>query len=130
MKHEHFVEMCDYIDERFHKGWTPEQATVIFKELADFDTSDVWTVLNNLFNAGSQYAPTASVLKARCLDERHKSARADKYRGLPEPRGVPLASSWIEAQGAVSGDDLVRQIHAKQNRCLSTGCDIHYGASA
>lgn len=128
-----WTEICDWYADRYrHSQYTAEDAVAIFADLKGFDASDVWSAVFHLHEQGREFPPNASVLLARTIDERHKSAREDMYRGTPEARGIPLPqpepSDWIAKrfEKQFSGLEMIQRIHAQMRPCNTKTCDIHY----
>ncbi len=128
MNQKHWMEIVLWVDDRFDKGWSPEQATTWYADLEQFDASDVWAAIHKLYEEGRDFPPNGSTLLARCITERHTSARADMYRGLPEPRGKPDPTGWIQKRfgETLSGMEVVERIHASMRPCANKDCQLHY----
>ena len=131
-----WTEICDWYEDRYrHSQYTAEDAVAIFADLKQFDASDVWSAVFRLHEQGREFPPNASVLLARTIDERAKSAREDMYRGTPEARGTPLPQpepiEWSEYVvkrfgEKLSWNDAIARIHAQMRPCNTKTCDLHY----
>ncbi len=132
MNQKDWMEIVLWVDDMFTKGWTPEQATSWYSDkrtgLKEFNSSDVWAAVYHLYESGRDFPPNGSTLLARCITERHTSARADMYRGLPEPRGKPDPMGWIVKRfgETLSGMEVVERIHASMRPCANKDCQLHY----
>ena len=130
MTGDQWTEVMDWVKVRFPTNeWHPEQAVAYFDDLAQFDATDVWAGLIAIYEQGSAFAPTGSQLVAAAKTERRKAAEADRYRALPEPKGVPYrsAENWVTKRFGVelSTMDAIRRIHAEQKSCGNPSCDMH-----
>lgn len=123
--------IVEWIDQRFTKGWHPEQAVAYYEDLERFDASDVWSALYYLYDQGRDFPPTGSKLRARTLTELQMAAERDRYDhvALPEP-AVPGDGFFATLYPGerVSGMEHIRRWHAKhQPNCTNPACDIHHG---
>lgn len=128
-------DIVDFVAKRYPDSqYTAEDVIVMFEDLKDFDASDVWSAVFHLHEQGREFPPNASVLLARAIDERQKTAREDMYRGTPEERGKPLPKpepiNWIVKRFGeqLSGLDVIARLHAQSRPCNTKTCDIHYPA--
>ena len=138
MNADQWEEIVEWVEERFpDTQWLPEQVTVYYQDLKDFDVSDVWSGLFTLYDKGRDFAPNGSQLKAAAGDERKASALRDRYDNpaLPEPvtEVRKPVGSWLEKwypDETVSWTEHIRRVHAKGKPCKSRLCDIHNPALA
>lgn len=136
MEKHHFDEMIDFVAKRYPDNqWTAEDVVAIFADLKDFDASDVWSAMNHYHESGREFPPNASLLLARSIEERQKTAREEMYRGTPEGRGKPLPEpepiEWSDYAVKRFGEemsftDVVARIHREMRPCNTKTCDIHY----
>jgi len=128
MKPDEWTDVCQWVGEHWAKGWPPEHQVSWYTDLEDFDASDVWAAVHHLYEEGRDFPPNGSVLLARCITERRLTAKADQYRGLPEPRGVPDPKNWIVRRFGedLSGLEMVERIHKERPACGNKTCDLCY----
>jgi hypothetical protein len=129
-------DIVGFVSKRYPDNqYTCEDTIVMFEDLKDFDASDVWSAMNHYHEEGHSFPPNASLLLSRAIDERHKSAREDMYRGTPEARGKPLPQpepiEWSEYVvkrfgEKLSWNDAIARIHAQMRPCNTKTCDLHY----
>ncbi len=121
-------DICQFVDEHWIKGWPPEHQVTWYTDLKQFDTVDVWAAIHKLYEEGRDFPPNGSTLLSRSITERHTSAKADQYRGLPEPRGKPDPTGWIVKRFGehLSGMEVVERIHASMRPCANQECGVHY----
>ena len=120
----------EWVNARFTKPWRAEQAVAYLDDLAEFDTTDVWSALYHLYSQGIEFAPTGSKLKARALTERRQSALEDRYDNPALP--VPVRESgWLVNDDGEreTGLEHIRRVHAAKGPCGNPRCDIHKEAT-
>jgi len=130
MEPDQWGEVVEWVKVRFPKDqWHAEQVVAYFDDVAQFDAADVWAGLIQIYEQGSAFAPTGSQLVAATKAERWKAAEADRYRGLPEPKGEPYRpdENWISKRFGeqLSTMDAIRRIHGEQKSCGNPLCDMH-----
>ena len=124
------ADVCEWVDDRWTKGWPPEAQVAYFHDLRDFDPSDVWAAVMHLYEQGTDFAPTGSKLLATCIVERRATARPDR-QALPVPEPEPVFQSDYAQRRfgeSMTGMELVARIHAEKP-CQQTDCDMHQEAS-
>ena len=118
MNADQWGELVDWLAKRYPDSqYTAEDVIVIFDDLKDFDVSDVTAAVEWHHEQGRGFPPNASMLLSRAIDERHRSARDDMYRGTPEERGKPIEwSDYAERRFGeqLNWSDAIARIHAQQ----------------
>lgn len=132
MEPNEWTEIITWLDERFPRGWTPDQAVAFFADLSDYAAEDVWDALYRIYDRGIAYPPTGSELKKETtLVVRDRIQRArDEARGL-NPGDLEDGSwkTWGPKLGwEGSLDEAVKSRHAAlyPKGCPFSECDVHH----
>lgn len=118
MSPEEWGNIVAWVDERFPGGWRPEQAVAYFRDLEEFDSSDVWAAVYSTYEKGREFAPNGSVLRSAALAERARDARREYRPELPEPdvEKISLADYTTRRFGEVlSAQEMIERIWREQH---------------
>lgn len=133
MDADQFKDLVKFVAKRYPDSqWTAEDVVAIFADIRDFDASDVWSAMNHYHEQGREFPPNASLLLARSIDERQKTAREEMYGGevrgkpLPEPEPIDWTKTTMKLADEKSFDEVVARIHREMRPCNTKTCDIHY----
>lgn len=124
-------EVVLWVDDRWPGQWRPEQAIAFYKDLTEFDATDVWAALYRLYDKGREYAPGGSVLRAETIAEVQRVAEEERRKAalaLPPTNSQQLG--WKAYAMATYGREVgfaeaIRLEHAKLTACQSPQCDLH-----
>lgn len=124
-----FDEMIGWIEIRWpNLRWTSVTVAALFEDLQQFDGSDVWAAIHRLYEKGTDFAPTPSVIIATCLEERRLTAERERANAWPALN--PGRSTWPEYARRIYGTELslwaaAEEEHRRLEDCNIQTCKIH-----
>ena len=130
MTHEDWLEIVEWIDQRFTRGWTPDQAVAYYDDLKQWKAEDIWDALYRLYDRGLQFPPNGSELRSEVKDvvrDRMERARYES-QGLPAPTNKGMGwADWHERLGLPERwQDAVELAHKRiyPRGCPFSGCEL------
>ena len=115
-----------------HLRWTSVTVAALFKDLSQFDATDVHAACHKLYEQGREHPPTPSLIVAACLAERKSNAARER---MSMPTALPSGADmyWPEYAVQTYGEaitfwEAVKRRHGESESCLagrSQPCDVH-----
>lgn len=128
MTNNEWLEIIEWVDARFNRGWTPDQAVAYFDDLHSHQAEDVWDALYRLYDRGLEFPPNGSQMRkevSEVVRGRMERAKWDA-QGLPVPTKEPMTyAAWHERLGLPERwQDAVTEAHRRihPSGCPFTGC--------
>ena len=133
MTPEEWVEIVDWVQQRWPNGWHDEQDVAYYDDLKRFDASDVWVAVFAIYSKGLAFPPNGSMIMAKVLDKTKDRAEQARYDtpALPAAVGGLPVGGWLDKWypgERVSWSEHIVRVHASKGPCGSRFCDMHVKA--
>ena len=119
-----FLEMVEWINDRFTPGWTPDRAAAYAKDLKAYKPEDIWDAIYRLYDRGLEYAPTGSQVKKEVtvvVKDRMMRARQEA-QGLPAMSNTDMGWRAWRARLGYSGMTFQQAIEKRHQELWPNGC--------
>lgn len=129
MTGDEWVEICEWVNTRYSRGWALNQSAAFGADLKDHQTEDVWDAVYRIHDRGGKYPPDGGELGAEVVSVARDRARRerDAKQGLPEATGDLSWSTWSKRLGFGTLNEAIKASHETRfpHGCPYPDCDVH-----